>query len=232
MPKKILIRTRSSCNRRQPLLQRSNSCRRTRTRLGEAVGGTAAVCCCCPAVVANVMILAIYKVPKSLCRRAIEKNKKHKQKRHHNHSSTDAKEGLVQEKRSCKCRCCDDISIRGYSTCDNGDDIANARSQNVVEQEEEKEVMELEKEMWARFSTTGFWRSPSRNDSTFSPEPIIGSVSVPNLEYGPRLHPSSSTPYLITPARQVSPNDYLRSAPKKSSPYYQLSASEKVLTHH
>ncbi|KAE9612422.1 hypothetical protein Lal_00039712 [Lupinus albus] len=182
MSKKILIRSRSSCNRRQPLLQRSNSCRRTRTRLGEAVGGTAAVCCCCPAVVANVMILAIYKVPASLCRRAMEKKKKHKQKRLRNLHSTVEKEGLVQNKRSCTCGCRDDISIRGYPKCDNVDDIANARSQTVVEQEEEKEVIELEEEMWARFSTTGFWRSPSQRDSTSSQEPIIGSVSVPNLQ--------------------------------------------------
>ncbi|OIW12196.1 hypothetical protein TanjilG_28604 [Lupinus angustifolius] len=182
MSKKIFIRARSTCNRRQPLLQRSNSCGRTRTRLGEAVGDSAAVCCCCPAVVANVMILAIYKVPASLCRRAMEKKKKHKQKHLSKLSSTVAKEGLVQDKRSSKCRCCDDISIRGYPTYDNGDDIANVKSRNVVEQGEEKEVIELEKEMWARFSTTGFWRSPSQRDSTFSPEPIIGSVSVPNLE--------------------------------------------------
>lgn len=180
MSKKIMLRQGSSSHRRQPLLQKSNSSRRARTRLGEAVGGTAAVCCCCPAVVANVMFLAIYKVPATLCRRVIEKNKKLRQKHRRNFTP---KEGLLPTKRACTCGCCDDVSIPVHPTC-GGDDVAD-ESCNMVRQEEEeedKDVVELEKEMWEKFNNTGFWRSPSQRDSTCSSQWITSPVSVPNLE--------------------------------------------------
>ncbi|KAK7268122.1 hypothetical protein RIF29_20809 [Crotalaria pallida] len=94
-----------------------------------------------------------------------------------------AKEGLIPK------QCYDDICVRIRVD----DETADVKSYDILldQEEEENEVMELmEKEMWARFSTTGFWRSPSQTDysTTVSPQLIIDStvsVSVPvpnNLE--------------------------------------------------
>ncbi|KAF2322408.1 hypothetical protein GH714_014752 [Hevea brasiliensis] len=48
-------------------------------RFGEVAGGTAAectaVCCCCPCTVMNILVLAIYKMPACICRRARERHR-------------------------------------------------------------------------------------------------------------------------------------------------------------
>ncbi|XP_039004223.1 uncharacterized protein LOC120131262 [Hibiscus syriacus] len=143
-----------SVQRRQPLLQSrssSNSFRsstvdgggssRNSAKFGEFCGGTtaecAAICCCCPCSVANLLVLAFYKVPVGLCRRALRLKRRRKLK----------KKGLIQPKNHLgdKQICVEDIFP----------DVKRS-------EEAEKAVVELEKEMWQRFYGTGFWRRPSQ----------------------------------------------------------------------
>ncbi|XP_051134592.1 uncharacterized protein LOC127253847 [Andrographis paniculata] len=39
---------------------------RRRSRIGEATGECAAVCCCCPCAVMHVVLMAVYRIPRSL----------------------------------------------------------------------------------------------------------------------------------------------------------------------
>ncbi|KAJ7948119.1 Pollen preferential protein [Quillaja saponaria] len=69
-------------NRCQPLLtdEKPVPIPRERRRVGEMAGGTAAecaaICCCCPCTVMNLLVLAVYKVPAGLCRKAIRRKKR------------------------------------------------------------------------------------------------------------------------------------------------------------
>lgn len=152
-------------HRRQPLLKKGHSSTASAgSRLGEVVGGTAAecaaVCCCCPCGLMHLLVLAFYKVPAALCRRAI-RNKRRAQL---------MKKGLLPQRLRRRCSCgCDDSEIPIHSMC--VDHFSEMKSQN--SEEVEKEAVELEKEMWDMFYGTGFWRSPSTREAS------------PNLTYNP-----------------------------------------------
>ncbi|KAJ7971355.1 Pollen preferential protein [Quillaja saponaria] len=154
MSRQILIRPALS-DRQQPLLKRQSSSGRFRS--SEVIGGTtaecAAICCCCPCGLANFLLLAFYKVPAGLCRQALKKRRSQR--------LIKKGKGLVPPRRhSCKCGCDDtEIQIRRMDI-DDLLDIKSPESELL-----EKEVVELEKEMWDRFYSTGFWRSPSQRDS-------------------------------------------------------------------
>jgi len=169
MSSKVVLRqVQSSNHRRQPLLQQSKNSLRagTSTRLGEAVGGTAAVCCCAPCAVANIVYLAIYKVPATLCLRALKKRRQR-----HRRRIQASGEGMFPAKRRCTCGCCDDVvGARVHPTCSDDDETyRGVKSESLGVQEEDKDVVELEKEMWDTFYETGFWRSSSqRNKDSLS----------------------------------------------------------------
>ncbi|KAJ7975908.1 Pollen preferential protein [Quillaja saponaria] len=151
MSRQITIRP-SSSNRRQPLLKSQSTA--GSYRFSEVIGSTtaecAAVCCCCPCGLANFLVLAIYKVPAGLCRRALKKKRRQRL----------IKKGLFPPRRHrCTCGCDEtEIQIHPMAIADLSD-IKSPESK-----EPEKEVVELEKEMWNRFYNTGFWRSPSQRD--------------------------------------------------------------------
>ncbi|KAA8550121.1 hypothetical protein F0562_001805 [Nyssa sinensis] len=69
-------------NRSQPLLTPEPSPKDDKHRIGEVAGGTAAecaaICCCCPCGLMNLLLLAVYKVPKGLCKKALKKRKRQK----------------------------------------------------------------------------------------------------------------------------------------------------------
>ncbi|XP_004497626.1 uncharacterized protein [Cicer arietinum] len=190
MSNKVVLRPAGSSNhRRQPLLQQSQSLSKAATHIGEVVGGTAAVCCCCPCALANIVYLAIYKVPATLCIRALKMRKQRRRRR----LQTSA-EGVFPQKRRCTCGCCDDVGFRVHPTCGDDDVIGGVKSQSMgVEEElEDKDAMELEKEMWERFYGTGFWRSSSQrqkeslsfSSSTSSQSQqwvLTATISAPNL---------------------------------------------------
>lgn len=166
MSRRIILKSPTSVYRGQSLLQSrssTSSCSSndggsiTRSpseksaNFGEFCGGTtaacAAVCCCCPIGIANLLVLAIYKVPAGLCRRAL------RQKRLRNLP----KKGLLSRNH------------RGRSGCDHSElqihpvvCLQDFFLDVEVSEEAEQAVVELEKEMWQRFYDAGFWRSPSQ----------------------------------------------------------------------
>ncbi|XP_021811820.1 uncharacterized protein LOC110754989 [Prunus avium] len=152
-----LFLRQASSNRRQPLLRTQVS--HSTARLAEVAGGTAAecaaVCCCCPCGLVNLLVLVIYKVPAGICRRVLKKKRR---KRH-------AKKGLLQP-RHCKCTCGFDGSELQFHQVgfDCGLEI-NDMTHKVADGESvDEDVLQLEKEMWDRFYSTGFWRSPSQRE--------------------------------------------------------------------
>ncbi|KAH7554197.1 hypothetical protein ACOSP7_028740 [Xanthoceras sorbifolium] len=151
MSRQIVLRS-TPTNRRQPLLYSPSSSTSNSNSYAEVIGGTtaecAAVCCCCPCGLMNLLVLAIYKVPAGLCRRALQKKRRKKL----------IKQGLLPMRRSRKCRCgCDDMEMELHPVVSTVD---------VDTEESEKAVVELEKEMWDKFYGTGFWRSPSQRESS------------------------------------------------------------------
>ncbi|KAF8398008.1 hypothetical protein HHK36_016934 [Tetracentron sinense] len=132
-----------SINRRQPLL--ADQSPTGSMRFGEVAGGTAAecaaICCCCPCGLMNLLVLAVYKLPAGLCRKALKKKRRKQAK----------KRGLLPPKRRCTCGC-DETEIQIHPVSVDESDTS------------EKEVQEMEKEMWERFCSTGFWRSPSQRE--------------------------------------------------------------------
>ncbi|KAI3985449.1 hypothetical protein MKX01_033763 [Papaver californicum] len=135
-------------------------------RFAEVAGGTAAecaaICCCCPCGIMNFLVLAVYKLPAGLCRKAL-KNKRIKRLK---------KNGVCQQqqqKKRCRCGCDEpDIQIHPLGVVGNewsdednkliGDLISNKSGTTG------SEIQDLEIEMWDRFYSTGFWRSSSQRD--------------------------------------------------------------------
>ncbi|KAK7284752.1 hypothetical protein RJT34_19505 [Clitoria ternatea] len=160
MSKTIVLRSAAPSNRRQPLLQQQSSAS-AMTRVGEVVGSTAAecvaVCCCFPCGLANFLLLAIYKVPAGLCQRMLKNRRRRKM----------IKEGLLKPTRSqCSCGCCDDVNgTRIYPMCAND---AYDIKRLCAPQPDNDDALALEKEMWDKFYSTGFWRSSSRRESSSS----------------------------------------------------------------
>ncbi|KAJ1432911.1 hypothetical protein SESBI_06455 [Sesbania bispinosa] len=164
MSKKVILEpVPSSAHRRQPLLRQRQGSGTAGTRLGEAVGGTAAVCCCGPCALANIAYLAIYKVPASLCQKALNKRKQRRRR----HLKT-ASEGVSARPR-CSCGCCDDFSVGVYPTCSaDDDDVARAKARRFEEQKDE-DVVELEKRCGIGFMVLVFGEAPLRETHPFPP---------------------------------------------------------------
>lgn len=154
-------------NRRQPLLSSSHGSktmmmrRSGSSRFAEVAGGTtaecAAVCCCCPCGIVNLIVTAIYKYPAGLCRKALKETRKQQL----------IKKGLLPKRRRSKgkCGCCDDdFELQIHSVVDFQKSFADVFDS----EESQRKVMELEKEMWERFYSTGFWRSPSQREEALN----------------------------------------------------------------
>ncbi|KAM7528491.1 hypothetical protein LguiB_031901 [Lonicera macranthoides] len=134
----------STANRRQPLLPEKSEKHKS---IGEVAGGTtaecAAVCCCCPWTLVNLLILTVYKVPKGLCKKVIRKKKKKKLLKHRN--------ALLMEQQEEKKKF-------GH------DEKESDGEDREVDERGEKEAVDLDDEMWDRFYSGGFWKSPRRRD--------------------------------------------------------------------
>lgn len=120
-------------------------------------GGTAAecavVCCCCPCGIVNLILLAVYKVPAGLCRRAWRKTRRKRL----------IKKGLLSPKgRRLTCGCEEkELQINPFAV---NEAMAEMKRPAAEDEEVDKQVAKLEKEMWERFYGTGFWRSPSQRE--------------------------------------------------------------------
>ncbi|OIS99311.1 PREDICTED: uncharacterized protein LOC109231790 [Nicotiana attenuata] len=156
MTRPIIIRSPPllSLDKRQPLLC-TQDCSSSRggvgvrkARLAEVAGGAtagcAAVACCCPCGIVNLLVLAVYKVPAGLCRKALRKKRRNRL----------SKKGLLPSKGHSGC---DEMElIHSYPI---SSPIAVVGGGNL---ESDKDALELEKEMWDKFYGAGFWRSPSQ----------------------------------------------------------------------
>ncbi|OIV92268.1 hypothetical protein TanjilG_00286 [Lupinus angustifolius] len=161
MSNKIVLRQATSSNHRlHQLLQTQPS----KHHVGEVVGGTAAecvaVCCCCPCGLVNFLILTVYKLPAGICRRMLK---------------TRRRKRLIKEGRfppikrgHCSCSYCDINGLRIHPMCAN--DAFDIKTLHSLEPDD-KDAMALEKEMWDKFYSTGFWRSSSRRESSTQTAP-------------------------------------------------------------
>ncbi|KAE8679423.1 Detected protein of unknown function [Hibiscus syriacus] len=171
MSHRIILKTPTgTVYRQQPLLQshstssgfsgvddgshtviRSSSSRKS-AKFGEFCGGTtaecAAVCCCFPCWIANLLVLVIYKVPAGLCRRAFRLKRRRKSQ----------KKGLFKGRDGCGC---EDGELSDEAVVCVKDIVLDVK----VCEEEDKDLFELEEEMWEKFGGSGFWRSPSRTET-------------------------------------------------------------------
>lgn len=171
MPRQIVLRP-PSVSRREPLLRASKSTSssasassgssaggRGSVRFAEVAGGTAAecavVCCCCPCGIVNLILLAVYKVPAGLCRRAWRKTRRKRL----------IKKGLLSPKgRRLTCGCEEkELQIHPFAANEAAPEMKTPAAA-AADAEVDKQVAKLEKEMWERFYSTGFWRSPSQRE--------------------------------------------------------------------
>ncbi|EOA28042.1 hypothetical protein CARUB_v10024215mg [Capsella rubella] len=128
-----------------------------RRKVGEVAGGAAAECaavwCCCPCAVVNLMVLAVYKVPAAVCKKAWRRSKRRRftRKRHGLLASATAEgsESTVHARLKE-----DDLTAEiVFEECHvSGGDL--------------NDVVRLENEMLERFYGAGFWRSPSQRDTS------------------------------------------------------------------
>ncbi|KAK6926485.1 hypothetical protein RJ641_008204 [Dillenia turbinata] len=116
-----------------------------RKRVGEVAGGAtaecAAICCCCPFTVMNLLVLAMYKVPKGLCKKAWIKRQKRQRTRRQQAGGGSTTPCLADQEAA--------ETVRG--------DVEKSEALSKNEEDD------LEKEMWNRF--LGFWRSPSQREA-------------------------------------------------------------------
>ncbi|CAN8259715.1 unnamed protein product [Cochlearia groenlandica] len=196
----------SRSHRRQPLLQRSLSSPSPRATCGgstpaEFCGGTTASCaavwCCCPCGLVNLFVLAVYKVPRGICRRAI----RHRRRKHL------VKNGMLPPlpsdgkiERMQRVFQNSEFAIHPLDSNDVSDDddddedfldlkytgksksAAAASGLTTTDEETDEDdeaVLALEKEMWNRFYGAGFWRSPSQRESVSSPKVSKSLTSSP-----------------------------------------------------
>ncbi|KAG9135708.1 hypothetical protein Leryth_002436 [Lithospermum erythrorhizon] len=143
----VLHETRPSHNRREPLLDNKYFSSRGQlpptsnsygnSRCAEVVGTTsaecAAVCCCCPCAVVNLLILAVYKLPAGIYKKAIRKKRRRRMILNVN--------GLPPSERRWDC----------------GELVAMVDAHH-----SDKDILALEEEMWGKFYGSGFFRSPSQ----------------------------------------------------------------------
>ncbi|KAL2331863.1 hypothetical protein Fmac_019444 [Flemingia macrophylla] len=122
--------------------------RRTESsRVGEVAGNAtaecAAVCCCVPCALLDMVVLAAYKVPAGLVKKALLKRENKKQLKHKRKNTNAA-------------------------LLDNGPTASapnDAGPRPTLEDHLALDLVQdsnLEQDMWAQFNGTGFWRSTSQ----------------------------------------------------------------------
>ncbi|CAI9105867.1 OLC1v1004885C1 [Oldenlandia corymbosa var. corymbosa] len=124
------------------------------SRIGEVAGGTAAecaaVCCCCPCALMHLIVLAVYRVPAGLCRKAIRKHKRKKLLRRR-------KNDLLSDENSRK-------RMNGHDAVAYGFDHHHGDESDGGDDNPKGAAVDLDSEMWDRFYGAGFWRSYSRRE--------------------------------------------------------------------
>ncbi|KAJ6798986.1 uncharacterized protein M6B38_358365 [Iris pallida] len=129
----------------------------TPVNFAECAGGTAAecaaVCCCCPCGIAALLMCALVKLPAGLCRRALLRGRRRRIA------------AATAKKRSPAMLACGgvcDVEERfGIRKEKDGERWVIPAAAALAMS---PEFVAIEKEMWARFYGTGFWRSPSQRE--------------------------------------------------------------------
>lgn len=118
--------------------------------MGEVAGGAAAECaavwCCGPCAVVNLVVLAVYRVPAAVCKKAWRQAKRQRFMRRRLGSA--AAESTV------------------HARLKEEDPTAEIVFEENVVNGELNDVVVLEDEMFERFYGAGFWRSPSQRDTS------------------------------------------------------------------
>ncbi|CAD5183232.1 uncharacterized protein LOC135637991 [Musa acuminata AAA Group] len=118
---------------------------------GETVAECAAVLCCCPCGLANLFFVAAVKLPAGLVRRALRLRRKRRA------GYGKVKAGILRTRVGSFDD--DDFSIHHgtFFMAMGAKEVWPAKAVS-------PELLQLEKEMTARFYSTGFWRSPSQKE--------------------------------------------------------------------
>lgn len=130
-----------------------------RRKVGEVAGGAAAecaaVCCCCPCAVVNLVVLAVYRVPAAVCKKAWRRSKRRRflPKRHGLLASVAAGEGSQSS-----------VRVRLKEDEDPTAEIIVFEESAVTGELNDVNTV-LENEMMERFYGTGFWRSLSKRNT-------------------------------------------------------------------
>lgn len=178
----------SQSYRRHPLLQRSLSSPSPTAAAtcggstpAEFCGGTtascAAVCCCCPCGLVNLLVLAIYKVPRGICRRALRIRRRKQLVKSRIFPPLPADGRVFQNSEFAV----HPVDSNDVSDEDDEDDFLDlkyfgkpaAATELAADEEDDEAVLALEKEMWNRFYGAGFWRSPSQRESVSEKSPRV-----------------------------------------------------------
>ncbi|KAK4789992.1 hypothetical protein SAY86_017296 [Trapa natans] len=124
---------------------------RGRTRFSEEAGRSAAectlICCCCPCTVMSIIVLAIYKVPAGLCKKA-SRRKRQRAVAKMRAGTVGTPGGRVMGTNNS------DGTEVDYTT----DSVADLLKKGDVDGGGD----DFDREMRDRFHGGGFWRSPSR----------------------------------------------------------------------
>ncbi|XP_021721347.1 uncharacterized protein LOC110688895 [Chenopodium quinoa] len=167
--KKMNLRPGTAAYRRKHALLQPSPSLPPNGRLAEMAGGTTAECaavwCCCPCTLINLFVLVVYKVPASICKKALRTHRRRRM----------MKKGLLPlqsfaaSSRASPCRYSIPLEEMRYQTdmattlvvMDPGTCGSISSDDNNIM---DKELMQLEEEMWEKFYATGFWRSPSQGE--------------------------------------------------------------------
>lgn len=138
-------------------------------RIAEIVGGKTAECaaifCCCPCGLANLFILAAVRLPAGLCRQAVRKRIMTRRAKKRAEligpgSGSDGGSGGGSSKAGSPA---DEDDFGEFSDKRGG--VMMVYGDRWPVRSPAAEVMELEKEMLAKFYSSGFWRSMSQKDA-------------------------------------------------------------------
>ncbi|XP_026657311.2 uncharacterized protein LOC113461442 [Phoenix dactylifera] len=140
---------------RQPVILKEPA--KPSARLAEVAGGTAAgcaaVCCCCPCGLLNLLVFTVVRLPAGLCQRALKARAKRRaviKRRKAGKLGLNSAGGEAEEEEG--------LGLHGAVVA-----VAVAGEAWPAKPPSE-EVTEMEKEMWAKFYSAGFWRSPSQRE--------------------------------------------------------------------
>ncbi|KAG5566438.1 hypothetical protein RHGRI_002121 [Rhododendron griersonianum] len=159
MTRQIVLEKPVSGSRRQPLLGEkitpmATAVKEDRRGVGEVAGGTAAecaaICCCCPCAVMDLLLLAVYKVPTGLCKKAWRKQQRQRMKK--KKAAALLQQLPQQQERPLEAT---SSSSKG-GTGSSFDDSEVGRSDG--DDDRDGSAADFETEMLDRFYGGGFWR--------------------------------------------------------------------------